>query len=319
MMEAIFRIQRFDPETDKRPRHQDLDLALADGATILDGLTQIKDQMDGTLSYRRSCRSAICGSCAVRVNGQAMLACKTQIEPHLRDGVVRVAPLGNMRVIKDLIVDMTPFWQQMRGIQPWLATRPALLGEGAERENIVSREQVEPLFKPAQCVMCAACYSDCNVVDVDKAFAGPAALAKGYRFVADVRDNTPGERIMRMSGAKATWQCSRCYACVEVCPKHVAPLDCISLLRGKTIEAGVTETAGARHVEAFVELVKNTGRLNEVLLPLKTRGFDTKALLSMAPIAVRMLIKGKMPLPIERPIPEVEDIRRIMAAVEEDK
>ncbi|MBI2863372.1 MAG: succinate dehydrogenase iron-sulfur subunit [Chloroflexi bacterium] len=314
-MEVRFQIQRFDPEADRRPYTKDYDVSLFDGATVLDGLIKIKDEMDGTLSFRRSCRSAICGSCAVRVNGNAMLACKTQIQPHLRNGVLKVAPLGNMRVIKDLVVDMTPFWQQIRGIQPWLATKPVV----PERENIVSQDKVEPLLKPAQCIMCASCYSDCNVAEVDKAFAGPAALAKGFRFVADVRDGASGERIKRMSGARATWECSRCYTCTEVCPKHVAPLDCISLLRGKTIAAGVTDTPGARHVEAFVESVKHTGRLNEVSLPLKTRGFDPKALLSMAPIAIKMTIKGKMPLPIERPIPEVEDIRRIMEAAEEDK
>ncbi|MDO8673913.1 MAG: succinate dehydrogenase iron-sulfur subunit [Dehalococcoidia bacterium] len=314
-MEARFQIQRFDPEADKRPYDKTYEVTLAEGATILDGLLQIKDEMDGTLSFRRSCRSAICGSCAVRVNGHAVLACKTQIEPHLRNGVLKVSPIGNMRVIKDLVVDMTPFWQQVRGIQPWLSTKPTV----PERENVVDMKLVQPLFKPAQCIMCASCYSDCNVVDSDKAFAGPAALAKGYRFVADVRDNSTSDRIKRMSAARATWECSRCYTCVEVCPKHVAPLDCISLLRSKTIEAGVTETPGARHVEAFVESVKHTGRLNEVTLPLKTRGLDPKALLSMAPIGIRMLIKGKLPMPFEQPIPNVEEIRRIIETVEENK
>jgi succinate dehydrogenase / fumarate reductase iron-sulfur subunit len=316
-MQAKFRVKRFSPEADNRSWWQEYDLSVPEGATVLEGLIKIKEEQDGTLAFRRACRSAICGSCAVRINGRAKLACKTQIRSQLkRDGVLTIEPLQNMAVIKDLVVDMEPFWQRLERVQPWLT--PAVFNPDPDREFIQHKEEVDRYKGAATCIMCANCYSDCTVLEVDENFLGPAALAKSFRFAADTRDGIARRRLRGDSDEAGIWKCVRCEACVEACPKDVSPMDRIVALRSAAIAEDFTDNDGARHAEYFLRSTRATGRLNETLLPLATAGYSPNRILGMAPTGIRLALKGKLPFPIQRPIPGIDEIRRIMELVEQE-
>src|SRR5690348_1470712 len=159
---------------------------VAETATLLDALDAVKDKRDGTLSYRKSCRMAVCGSCGMRMDGGAVLACKTRMKPIVDAGhVPTISAMGNLPILKDLVVDMAPFWQKIRAMKPWL--QPGY-DEVAEKERIVSQQQTNVIHKEALCIMCGCCVSECNSMESDPEFLGPAALAKGFRFVGDARD-----------------------------------------------------------------------------------------------------------------------------------
>ncbi len=189
---VTFRIQRFDPEKDDRPRDQDFELELPPGITILKALNKIRAEQDPSLTYRYSCGSAICGSCAMKVNGHARLACKTQASECVKDGVLQVAPIGNLRVLRDLVVDMEPFWSSVGRVRPYLV--PDAAEAAPEKERQQSPEQFLHIDPSTTCILCAACYSDCNVLEVDESFLGPASLAKAHRFLFDSRDAATDQR-----------------------------------------------------------------------------------------------------------------------------
>lgn len=265
-MQAKLRVRRFDPESNDEPRYQSYTLEVPDYATVLDTLLQIQDELDGSLALRCSCRSAICGSCAMRINGQARLACKTKVVALADQGEeVLVEPMGNMPVIKDLVTDMESFWYKVRSIEPWV--QPS--GPPPEREYLVSHESMRDLAQVMGCIMCGACVSDCPVLEtelnlgkpVEETFLAPAALAKAYRFVGDPRDAVGNERLLTLSRTEGMWDCTRCNMCVEVCPKGVAPMEQILALRRKAIEAGLEETLGARHTLEFEKTVRESAWL----------------------------------------------------------
>ncbi len=262
-MEVKLRVSRSDPESGDGVRYESHTLDVPDYATVLEVLLQVRDELDESLAFRCSCLSTICGSCAMRINGQARLACKTKAAALAADGEeIVVEPLGNMPVIKDLVADMDSFWQKVRAVEPWLQPK----GPPPEREHLVSNEVMRPLADVAGCITCGACVSDCAVLETElglgkpseQTFLGPAALAKGYRFVADPRDAADGDRLQALSDAEGIWDCTRCNICVEVCPKRVAPLEQILALRRKAIEQGYDEYLGARHTLEFEKTVRET-------------------------------------------------------------
>jgi succinate dehydrogenase / fumarate reductase iron-sulfur subunit len=262
-MEVKLRVTRFDPESGDGVHHQSYALQVPDYATVLEALLQIREELDESLAFRCSCLSAICGSCAMRINGQARLACKTKVKAVVVEGEeIVVEPVSNMSVIKDLVADMDSFWQKVRAVEPWLQPE----GPPPEREHLVSNEVMRPLADVAGCIMCGACVSDCPVLETElglgkpseQTFLGPAALAKGYRFAADPRDASDGERLLTLSRAEGIWDCTRCNMCVEVCPKGVAPMEQILALRRKAIEQGHDEYLGARHTLEFEKTVRET-------------------------------------------------------------
>jgi succinate dehydrogenase / fumarate reductase iron-sulfur subunit len=265
-MQAKLRVRRFDPESNDGPRYQSYALEVPDYATVLDALLQIRDELDGSLALRCSCRSAICGSCAMRINGQARLACKAKVAAFADEGEeVLVEPIGNMPVIKDLVTDMESFWGKVRAVEPWLQPD----GPPPEHEYLVSHESMRVLTPVMGCIMCGACVSDCAVLEVElglgkpaeQTFLGPAALAKAYRFVDDPRDAAAGERLLTLSRKEGIWDCTRCNICVEVCPKGVAPMDQILTLRRRAIEAGLEENMGVRHTLEFEKTVRESAWL----------------------------------------------------------
>ena len=317
-MDVKVNIKRFDPDAGAPAAYwQEFSLAVPQTATVLDALIQIREEMDGTLSLRCSCRSAICGSCAMRVNGHALLACKTRASESLNpEGVMTVEPAGNMPVMKDLVVDFDPFWEKIRAVEPYLRPQ-GLVPEG---EYIASNESMLHLSSVTACIMCGACVSDCTVLEVDPTFLGPAALAKAYRFTADPRDGDAAGvsqgRLEQLGLPSGMWDCTRCNECVQVCPKGVAPMDRIMALREQAISLGLGDNNGARHAEAFTESVAHSGRLDELRLPVKTVGiFNLPALLSFLPVGLRAMTHGKLPPLVHKSVENVQSVRRIFSKV----
>ena len=312
-MDVNLRVKRFDPESpDRAPHYDEYKVDLPESATVLDSLIEVREYQDGTLSLRCSCRSAICGSCAMKINGRSRLACKTSIKSLMGadfDGSITVEPGGNLPVIKDLVVDMAPFWDKVRAVKPWL--QPA--GPLPEREYIVPNEAMANLTEVMNCIMCGACAMACTVLEVDKTFLGPAALAKAYRFVGDPRDANDSARLRELSERSGAWDCTRCNWCVEVCPKDVKPMDQILKLRSAAVHAGIKNNNGSRHTLAFIELVNTNGRLDEFRLPVYTEGkLNLIGQLSYLPSAPRMIRAGKLPPFFPHKIGGVKHIKRIL-------
>ncbi|MCI0849824.1 MAG: succinate dehydrogenase iron-sulfur subunit [Chloroflexi bacterium] len=322
-MKINLKVKRYDPESGAGERYQQYSLDMDENVTVLDALIQVREYQDGTLAMRCSCRSAICGSCAMRVDKQARLACKTKVTDIVKaeGDEVLVEPMGNMPVIKDLVTDMEVHWSRVRQIVPWL--QPT--GPEPEREYLVSNEAMLDLAGAVNCIHCGACVSDCPVLEIDTNFIGPAAFAKAYRFVGDPRDGKQKERLEVLSGVDGgIWDCTRCNMCVEVCPKDVAPMDRIIQMREIAVESGIKNNTGARHGASFAASVRRLGRLDEMrLLPESVGIFNLPRLLSEMPGALRMLRVGKLPwsqaLPWHKPIPGVKHVRRMYDRVRKQK
>lgn len=296
-MQTRLRVRRFDPEAkNPSPHFQEYEMEVPEHFTVLDTLIKVREDIDPSLALRCSCRASICGSCAVRVNDQARLGCKTRITEVANAGdVVTVEPMGNQRVIKDLVVDLQLFWGKVRAVEPFLLPD----GPEPEEEYIASNSSMLNLLTPMGCIMCGACVSDCTALEVDESFLGPAALAKSYRFVADPRDGASTRRFETLNAPGGAWDCTRCYMCVEVCPKGVAPMERIMELRESMMDAGVTNTSGARHVSSFSKSVARAGWLDETMLAVDSWGrFNIPKLIAEAPLGIRALIRGKFPKPM---------------------
>ena len=319
-MQTTLRVRRYDPEGEQPlSQVQEYHLDVPEHFTVLDSLIKVREEVDPSLALRCSCRAAICGSCAMRINGQARLARKTKLVSMAPGGEpVTVEPMGNQRVLRDLVVDMSPFWNKVRAVQPYL--RPE--GPEPEEEYIAPNEAMVELTGAMGCIMCGACVSDCTALEVDPNFLGPAALAKAYRLVADPRDNAEKDRLKSLNGDGGVWDCTRCYMCVEVCPKGVAPMDLIMALREEVIRSGITNTPGDRHVASFARSVSHAGRLDETRLAIDTWGvFNLPKLLAAAPVGLRALLRGKVPMPgpFHKKVPGAKNITRIFRQLEDSE
>lgn len=315
-MRLTFRLLRFNPETGDRASWQDVRLDIHRGMTVLEALIRIKNEVDGTLSLRYSCRSAICGSCAMDINGSEKLACRTSVRQEFeRHGQVAIGPLRNMPVIKDLVVDMSPFWNKIRSVAPWLSSKSAV-ASGPSGQMIIFPSQAQ-FHNVDACIMCGACVAACTTHEVSRGFLGPAALAKAERFLADPREplHVKRFRLEQLQDTDGIWDCTRCNFCVQVCPKDVKPMEAIIRLRRASLQQGATETGGARHIVGFRQLIERDGRLNEALMPLKVVGFDINRLVQVGPLGLRMLVRGKVPSPFGHAIPGIEQVRAIFRTV----
>jgi len=276
---------------------QQFRLRLREDATVLDALQKAKEDFAPSLAFRASCRSRICGSCAMRVNGVARLACGTRISEVGEDGVVRVEPL-RAKVVRDLVIDEREFWEKVKAVEPWM-------GGGGGR---MSRGQLNRIGRAADCIKCWACMDGCDVACEDRAFLGPAAAVLSWRFVADDRDGRRRERLGKLIGM-GLWKCAHAYTCTEVCPKKADPLEAIASLREEALKHGLSGSDGAKHVLAFADLLRRSGRLDEALLIPLTLGMKS---LREAPTALRLLRKGKLPFPRLKAIADVESARRMI-------
>jgi len=309
MAEVIFRIYRFEQGKDSAPRYQEYKMLLDSGVTLLSCLNTIKGSQDGTLTFRMSCGSAICGSCAVRANGHALLACKTQAITLVKNGVIQLDPLGNFPVIKDLVVDLEPFWGSLRKVTPWLAPDET---DQPERERLQTAAQFHKIDDVTTCILCASCWSECNVMEVDKKFLGPATLAKAHRFIFDSRDSKTHQRLEAIAEPRGVWDCTHCGECSTRCPTETKPLARIEETREAVMIAGITNSVGARHALGFRESIKWFGALNESYLPLRSMGFfNIPGLLSVMPVGIRMMLKRKAPPMLPHFIDKVGEVRKI--------
>ena len=222
------RIQRYNPDLDAKPHMQEYQVEMVQGMTVLDALHEIKTHQDGSVTFRRSCRHAICGSCAMNINGRNTLACKTPLKNEIdKHGRVTIAPLPYLPVIKDLVVDRTSFWEQYLRVKPWLIPPDDI----PEKEFRMSPEEVHALNDAETCIMCGACYSSCAVIGLNKKYIGPHALLKAFMRVLDPRDAAPAERLAEVSGADGVYRCHTIFNCIDACPKGLNPTQAIETLR----------------------------------------------------------------------------------------
>jgi succinate dehydrogenase iron-sulfur subunit len=243
---ATVRVQRFNPDSDKKPHLQDFQVPLENDPTLLDALQLIKSRMDGSVTFRRSCRHAICGSCAMNVNGRNILVCHEPLKKHL-DGRNRVTirPLPYLPVIKDLVVDRSSFWKQYQLVKPWLVPPQ----EVPEKEFRMTPQEVQDLQDAEHCIMCGACYSACTVVGMTKEYIGPHALLKNFMRVLDPRDSIPAERLELVSGSYGVARCHSIFNCIDACPKGLDPTKAIETLRNLSRKRGALDEERKRRQE----------------------------------------------------------------------
>ncbi|MCP4428409.1 MAG: succinate dehydrogenase iron-sulfur subunit [Chloroflexi bacterium] len=225
---TTLRIQRFNPDVDKKPYLEEFAVEPTPDTTILDALHIVKADQDGSVTFRRSCRHAICGSCAMNVNGRNLLVCKTPLRDVAdRKGKVTIRPLPFLPIIKDLVVDRSSFWKQYERVKPWLLPPDDI----PEQEFRISPEEVKALNDAETCIMCGACYSSCQVIAMNKEYIGPHALLKAFLRVLDPRDTAPAERLADLAGYDGVYRCHTIFNCIDACPKHLNPTAAIETLR----------------------------------------------------------------------------------------
>jgi succinate dehydrogenase / fumarate reductase iron-sulfur subunit len=295
-------------------RYQTFTVDLPEHAVVLDALIAIREYQDESLAVRCACRSAICGSCAMWINGHANLACKSKLEAFTKDGKTRVESPPSLPVIRDLVSDLAPLWQKHLAVKPWLDAKQPV--PPPDREYRVPNAAMEELIQEVTCISCGCCLMDCESFAVNREFLGPHALAKAYRYTGDPRDAQTRERLRRYSEPGGIWDCTHCYECVTQCPKGVAPLEQILKLRKLAVDAGFTDNAGTRHADAFAESVRDSGRLNELTLMPKSIGFlNFGEQLKTLPSAFNMIRAGKLPPLIHKAIPGAKRIKAIFERV----
>ncbi|HUG72215.1 MAG TPA: succinate dehydrogenase iron-sulfur subunit [Steroidobacteraceae bacterium] len=225
---VTFRVYRYDPDGGANPRIDTYEIDLAAcGPMVLDALIKIKNEIDPTLSFRRSCREGICGSCAMNIDGVNTLAC-TKACGEVK-GEVRIYPLPHMPVVKDLVPDLTQFYAQYAAVKPWLtAHSPA----PTDRERHQSKEDQEKIDRPSACILCACCSTSCPSYwwNSDR-YLGPAALLSAYRWIIDSRDDATGERLDELEDPFRLYRCHTIMNCTEACPKDLNPARAISEIK----------------------------------------------------------------------------------------
>ncbi|HLH14003.1 MAG TPA: succinate dehydrogenase/fumarate reductase iron-sulfur subunit [Solirubrobacteraceae bacterium] len=301
------RLRRYDPESGQAPYWDEHTVELEPHRSVLEAVLQAKDRFDGSIGIRCSCRQAICGSCGVRVNGEPALACHTHLDAAKAgapEGVIEIEPMGNMPVIKDLIVDMDAVhWKKIQRVTPWLLAKEPV----PEREYIVSKDSMVDVTQTMACIQCGACVSDCLSMEVDPGFIGPAALAKAYRFVGDPRDAQHFERLNDLAqDPQGIFDCTHCFKCVQACPKDVNPMGQIMRLRriATADHHIVDQNNGKRHEDSLTTLVRDYGLLHEAELVPRSYGGNSwfgkfhpaagKELLSSLPTVIKGVLRGKL-------------------------
>ena len=352
MPEYTLRIRRFDPQSGEAAYWDEHQVELGASNSVLDAILKVRDEVDGSVGIRCSCQQAICGSCGVRMNGKPGLACNTHLDEAaarrhgtgwnpgededgegdaVGAGVIEVEPMGNMPVIKDLIVDMDAVhWKKIQRVTPFLINKEPV----PEREYIVPHENMVDVTQTMACIQCGACVSDCLSMEIDPLFIGPAALSKAYRFVGDPRDAEHFERLKDLSEDEhGLYDCTHCFNCIDACPKGVAPMSQIMRLRRNAgNDFGIVDrNNGHRHEDAFVTLVRDYGLLNEAELLPRSYGGNSwfgkfhpaagKELLSSISTVITGVMRGKMSPKIalfghKLPKADLTALKRIYSKVE---
>jgi len=215
-MEVTLSILRYDPEKDEKPYRKDYKIDVEPTFRILDCLDKVKWDIDGSLTYRRSCSHGICGSDAMKINGKNMLACQVLVQD-FKKKYITIDPLPALPIIKDLVVDMDDFFSKYEVIKPYLITK----SQPPVKERYQSQEDRELIDEAVNCILCGACSASCPSLWTNDQYLAPAALLKAYRFIFDSRDEDEGERLSIIDSPDGLWRCHTIFNCVEVCPKEI--------------------------------------------------------------------------------------------------
>lgn len=230
---------RCDPTNGKPAHFQGYKVPARPDLTVLEALYHILEHLDGSIAFRSSCRAAVCGSCAMHINDQYRLACRTRVRDLQGDQVV-VRPLAHLPVLKDLVVDLSPFFEHYRSIRPYLIPRD----NAPAKEYLQSPAQRKKIDHLVDCILCGACYGSCPLTNTNPGYLGPHALMKTLRFVADSRDGATRERLLMVGNEQGIFRCHTIFNCQKVCPKDLDPTGAIARLKGKVVWQRVKQTLG---------------------------------------------------------------------------
>lgn len=249
------RVKRFNPDLDQKPYYQDYSIELTADKTVLDALEEIKATQDGSLTFRRSCRHAICGSCAMMVNRQNTLVCTKPLASVVSSGGlfsqkdrVLIEPLPYLPIIKDLVVDRSAFWEQYQKIKPWLIAPDVT----PQKEYRMSQAEVDAMEMAETCIMCGACYSSCPVVAGNKQYLGPHAMLKAFMRILDPRDQAPGERLDLVATEKGAFRCHMVLNCIDACPKGLNPAKAIAAIASMSLRTGKITGERAERLKTLI-------------------------------------------------------------------
>ena len=225
-MEMKFRILRFDPEDGKAPYFQSYQITAAPGERILDCLNRIKWEQDGSLAYRMSCGHGVCGSDAMKINGRCALACQKLVREY-EGGDVVLEPLPSFRVLKDLIVDLDPFFERVSLIRPYLISS----GPPPDKERKQGKEDSDRVKEVIRCILCASCIASCPVTFENERYLGPATFVWAFRYIFDSRDDRTPERLKQLDTPDGVWGCANHFECTRVCPKEIPVTKSINTIK----------------------------------------------------------------------------------------
>ncbi len=309
-----WKVFRFNKATDYLPHYDTIEIEVSKDEVVLDVMNRIKWEHDGSFTYRRSCRHGICGSCAVKVNGKATLACKDNVFElvDIFGTTLTLEPQNLKRVYKDMIIDKADFWSKYDTVKPYLI---ADVEPHPESENVVSIADANKLDEADYCIQCGNCYYACPAVEVNEDYLGPAALTKAWRFNSDVRDNATNERLIIVNEmGSGIWDCVKCFECAEACPKELSPISKITSLHLQSFEKGLVENnVASRHAVGFKWSIMKHGILDEGELVRYSEG--NIGVMKHVPEAIAMFKKGKIVMPWNMPKSKnLDEIKKLVAS-----
>jgi len=233
-MNIQVRIFRFSPDNGKPGKLVDYTVRYEPGMSVLELLHQVHDEQDGSLAYRYSCRGAICGTCAISINGTARLACKTQVSDLLKENeIITLEPLSNFVIVKDLVVNNRQFWETIKSTEPWLVREKDTPDEKMTYESHLDKIHLDQLNRASDCIKCASCYAACPKVGEMPSFIGPATSIQIYKQLFDPRDKNTEARVKFSSAETGVAACDKHANCVKVCPKDCRPLRAITFIQNR--------------------------------------------------------------------------------------
>jgi len=227
---VTLRIQRFDPSVEARPSFQEYEVPSEEDSTVLEALYLVKNRVDHGIAFRASCRMSSCGSCGMKINGRPRLACETRVS-ELRGGAITLQPMDNFLIVRDLVVDLEPFFSRHAALMPGLERKDTVEQEGPTGEYLMTQGQLDSLVQFTYCIKCGLCSSACPTGATDSKFPGPQALAQEYRYLEDPRDEGAEKRLDLVDKDHGVWRCHFAGTCSAVCPKGVDPALGIQLLK----------------------------------------------------------------------------------------
>ena len=310
---------RFNAETDYLPYYKSYEMEVSKDELVLDVMNRIKWEHDGSFSYRRSCRHGICGACAIKVNGKAVLACKENaIELlDLFNNEITLEPQSKKRAVKDMIIDKGDFWEKHASVKPYVV---ADVEPNPTHETKQSIAEFNNFLDSDLCIQCGACHYSCPALEANDAFIGPAAFAAAYRFTVDTRDTAGKERLeITAQMGSGVWDCVKCFECAEACPKEINPIEKITKLHNMQFEQKVAQSnIATRHAEGFVRSIRKHGFLDEADIVVYSEGY--LGMYKHLTTAMKMMQAGKIHwqdgIPFIDNMPKIKNLDEVQKLIE---